>query len=211
MDVQRFVRDVQKGASVASDALQEVSAGLAPLKHAVADLTAGMRPFGKIYERCSVLCSLLVLQSLSSIVLARYENVVQEHVEITLFLTLLIGAGGNAGNQSAVRFITELATKKTRRSYWPMIVAEVKEAIVVASVVATAGAFRIALSSGVRVAVVLGLALFCIVSVACVLGALLPVVLFQYGFDPEHAGPSVQVAMDVLGVIITTSLCAQLL
>lgn len=45
------------------------------------------------------LLGLLVLQSSSSFVLDRYEGLLKEHIFVTLFLTMLVGAGGNAGNQ----------------------------------------------------------------------------------------------------------------
>ena len=56
------------------------------------------------------LLGLLVLQSSSSVVLQQYADLVRENIVITLFLTMLVGAGGNAGNQSAIRVIRGLAT-----------------------------------------------------------------------------------------------------
>lgn len=46
---------------------------------------------------------LLLLQSLSSFILKYFESLLKDHFMITLFLTTLIGAGGNVGNQSAVQ------------------------------------------------------------------------------------------------------------
>ena len=62
------------------------------------------------WARGTWLLGLLVLQSSSSAVLERYGELVRDHVEITLFLTMLVGAGGNAGNQSAISVIRGLAT-----------------------------------------------------------------------------------------------------
>jgi Mg/Co/Ni transporter MgtE len=42
-------------------------------------------------------------------VLKYYAAFVEEHFVITLFLTMLVGAGGNAGNQSTVFVVRELA------------------------------------------------------------------------------------------------------
>jgi Mg/Co/Ni transporter MgtE len=55
------------------------------------------------WNRGKWLLGLLVLQSMSSVVLDRYQDLVREHIVITLFLTMLVGAGGNAGNQSAIK------------------------------------------------------------------------------------------------------------
>ncbi len=43
------------------------------------------------------LLGLLALQSLSSFILEANEGLIREHLVITLFLTMLVGAGGNSG------------------------------------------------------------------------------------------------------------------
>jgi Mg/Co/Ni transporter MgtE len=44
-----------------------------------------------------------VLQSASSFIISRNEALLQSHLVIVQFLTMLVGAGGNAGNQASVR------------------------------------------------------------------------------------------------------------
>jgi hypothetical protein len=56
-----------------------------------------------VWDRAGWLVGLLVLQSMSSFILARNEVLLQEHTIIIRFLTMLVGAGGNAGNQASVR------------------------------------------------------------------------------------------------------------
>ena len=51
---------------------------------------------------------LLVLQSTSSFVLDNYQQLLKDHIVVTLFLTMLVGAGGNAGNQSSIKVIRGL-------------------------------------------------------------------------------------------------------
>ncbi len=43
-------------------------------------------------------------------VLDMYQDLLRNHLVITLFLTMLVGAGGNAGNQSAIKVIRGLAS-----------------------------------------------------------------------------------------------------
>jgi hypothetical protein len=60
--------------------------------------------FGRlVQDRAGWLVGLLVLQSMSSFILARNEALLQRHLVIVRFLTMLVGAGGNAGNQASVR------------------------------------------------------------------------------------------------------------
>ena len=53
---------------------------------------------------------LLIIQSTSSFVLNQYEDLLRDHIVVTLFLTMLVGAGGNAGNQSAIKVIRALVS-----------------------------------------------------------------------------------------------------
>ena len=49
--------------------------------------------FGEAYTRGQWLLALLILQSTSSVVLQNYETLIKENLVITLFLTMLVGAG----------------------------------------------------------------------------------------------------------------------
>lgn len=54
-------------------------------------------------DRAYWLCGLLAMQSCSGFILARNELLLESHPVIIYFLTMLVGAGGNAGNQASVR------------------------------------------------------------------------------------------------------------
>lgn len=61
-------------------------------------------------HRFGWLVGLLMAQSLSSFILKGFERLIVERPIVILFLTMLIGAGGNAGSQStvlAIRAITK--------------------------------------------------------------------------------------------------------
>ena len=45
-------------------------------------------------------------------VLEHYEQLIKDHLVVTLFLTMLVGAGGNAGNQSAIKVIRGLVSSQ---------------------------------------------------------------------------------------------------
>ena len=60
--------------------------------------------FGEaLRDRAYWLVGLLIMQSLSGIILIRNEALLADHPVIIYFLTMLVGAGGNAGNQASVR------------------------------------------------------------------------------------------------------------
>lgn len=66
--------------------------------------------FGEaLRDRAYWLVGLLLMQSFSGIILSRNEALLADHPVIIFFLTMLVGAGGNAGNQASVRGKWELA------------------------------------------------------------------------------------------------------
>ncbi|NDD54751.1 magnesium transporter, partial [bacterium] len=58
-----------------------------------------------VWQRGVWLVGLLILQSLSSLILSSYNDMIGKYTIIAVFLTMLIGTGGNAGNQSAIKVI----------------------------------------------------------------------------------------------------------
>lgn len=58
--------------------------------------------FSAVADRAGWLVGLLILQSMSSFIISRNEKLLQQHLVIVRFLTMLVGAGGNAGNQASV-------------------------------------------------------------------------------------------------------------
>ena len=61
-----------------------------------------------VRSRACWLAGLLALQSCSGFILSRNEALLQDHPVIVYFLTMLVGAGENAGNQASVRVIRGL-------------------------------------------------------------------------------------------------------
>jgi hypothetical protein len=67
------------------------------------DAAAGGEESNSLWDRGSWLVGLLILQSFSSFIIKNNEAMLQRHAVIVRFLTMLVGAGGNAGNQASVR------------------------------------------------------------------------------------------------------------
>ena len=69
-----------------------------------------------LQTRATWLIGLLIAQSCSSFILADNEDLLATHPTVIFFLTMLVGAGGNAGNQASVRLIRGLATGEVNMS-----------------------------------------------------------------------------------------------
>lgn len=117
---------------------------------------------------------------------------------------MLVGAGGNAGNQASVRVIRGLAlgtlNKDTQRQF---LVREFKMACALSVILSLTGfirasVFRTPLPETIAVTTALALIVF---SSIC-LGAVLPLFLKALGVDPAHSSTTIQVVMDILGVLL---------
>jgi Mg/Co/Ni transporter MgtE len=126
---------------------------------------------------------------------------------------MLVGAGGNAGNQASVRVIRGLAlgtlNKDTNRQF---LTREFKMAGCLSVVLSLAGFVRAAVfRTPLPETITLTAALSLIVFSSVCLGAVLPLLLKRLGVDPAHSSTTIQVVMDILGVLLTVFVSSLLL
>ena len=163
------------------------------------------------YDRGKWLIGLLVLQSSSSFILDSYQDLIREHLVVTLFLTMLVGAGGNAGNQSAIKVIRWMAMgsiSQSLDSLTSVLKQQVAVALILGTSLSAAGWLRVYITNGDALnSSAIALSLFLIVCTSVIVGTLLPFGIARVGQDPANAGTSIQVLMDVLGVLITCTCC----
>lgn len=126
---------------------------------------------------------------------------------------MLVGAGGNAGNQASVRVIRGLATGSVHdgnvRSFlWN----ELAMGVALSAILGVAGCLRAAVFAVPwPETLAITTSLCAIVFISIVLGALLPLMLQHLQVDPAHASTTIQVIMDILGVTITVYLSSAIL
>jgi Mg/Co/Ni transporter MgtE len=160
-----------------------------------------------------VLVALLAFQSCSSFILASFETLLQKHTVVVFFLTMLVGAGGNAGNQAAVLVIRGLATGEiSARSQFRYLLGECRMALAIAVPMVAAGYVRVIAFHGTHTdALAITTSLLVIVVSSVIFGTLLPLLLHHCGLDAAHAGATIQVIMDLAGVCITCTVCSLML
>jgi Mg/Co/Ni transporter MgtE len=176
----------------------------------------------KLYlERVGWLVALLMLQSFSSFILASFEKLLSQHIIISLFLTMLIGSGGNAGSQSTVIIIRGIATGDIPKSkIMDVLWKEMRVGLLVSVSIGFVGFLRVLfyrlitpenLSTGMiaQELTAITLSLIIIVFVSVVVGTLLPLFLhFTLQLDSANvASPALQVLMDIIGVTIVCVVC----
>ena len=127
---------------------------------------------------------------------------------------MLVGAGGNAGNQATVRVIREIAVgslnEKTR---WPYILREFAMAFTLALILGIFGLVRVSIFSSISrpEAIAISIALMTIVLISVIIGALLPLLFQLLHLDPANSSTTIQVIMDISGVLITCLMASLLL
>lgn len=172
-------------------------------------------PFSMMfYERCKWLIGLLLLQSVSSVIMKRYDAMLSEHVIISLFLTMLIGTGGNAGNQSATLVIRGLATGEIGKNrQWAVFFREFFLSILIAVLLSSVSFLRVWVMHGtLTAALAISASLFCIILASMALGTLIPLTLDRLKIDPAHsAAPFLATLMDVIGIVIYCTICSYML
>jgi len=158
-----------------------------------------------LIDRSSWLVGLLVLQSLSSFILRKHEKLLIEHTSILQFLTMLVGAGGNAGNQASVRVIRGLATGSLNSTTIPFFLKTEAIMALCLSIILGISGFILAAVFQTEIAetVAITSSLFIIVLISIFAGSLLPFGMKRIGIDPAHSSTTIQVLMDIMGVMIT--------
>jgi Mg/Co/Ni transporter MgtE len=126
---------------------------------------------------------------------------------------MLVGAGGNAGNQASVRVIRGLALGTLNEATQAQFLTrELKMAVSLSSILSVAGFLRAAVfHTPLPETLAVTAALAMIVFSSVCLGAILPLILKRIGVDPAHSSTTIQVIMDILGVILAVLVSGLLL
>jgi magnesium transporter len=173
-------------------------------------------------KRAGWLAALFLGEMLTATAMAHYEEELAQAIVLALFIPLIISSGGNSGSQAATLIIRALALREARlRDWWRVARREVLSGLVLGSVLATIGFFRIVLwqkfgnvygEHYLLVAATVALSLIGVVMFGTVCGSMLPFILRRLGFDPASASaPFVATLVDVTGLVIYFSIASLVL
>jgi len=133
---------------------------------------------------------------------------------LTLFIPLLIGAGGNSGSQVTTTITRALAVGDVKPTdAWRILRREFTVAIIIGLILGSAGFLRaLSWKSGLNVSMVVGMALPLIVLWAATVGSMLPLVAKRFGIDPAvMSAPFIATFVDATGLIIYFEVARQVL
>jgi magnesium transporter len=163
------------------------------------------------------LAALVIVNLVSSGIIAAFEEAIEAVVALAFFIPLIIDTGGNAGAQSATMMIRALSTGDVKPSQWLRVLA--KEAVLGLGIGVTLGAMGFVLGylrGGPEIGMQLGLIVLLTMIVMLVMtnlvGMLLPFVLSRVGIDPAVAsGPLITTVADAVGLIVYFSIASAIL
>lgn len=161
--------------------------------------------FRLCYERSYILIILLLVESFSSTVLKAYEATIAEFAFLSLFIPMLVSAGGNTSSQTSAITIQGLASGEVNYSnIHRFFRREFLIAIILAVVLGITSFARVYFTHGkILSSFVVSLALAIIVLVSVTLGSFIPILLKRFNIDPAFsAGPFLATLMDILGILI---------
>jgi len=149
------------------------------------------------WPRCLNLVLLMLVQSLSSVILEGFHSLLQQNRVLLVFLTMVVGTGGNVGGQSNVLTVRKLALGGDVQ-----VVGEVWTALKLCGVLSPLAFLRCWIEGyQAAISLVIAIAVAAVCIFAAAFGTAMPKVLFWARVDPAHATPMIQVGMDILGVL----------
>ncbi len=161
-------------------------------------------------KRIGWLVGLVLLNVVSTEILAANQQILTQAITLTFFIPLLIGSGGNAGAQSATLMVRALATGDVEMGQWMSTL--LKELAVGAALGLTMGAAGAALGmlrGGSQIALIVSLTMVTIVIAANLIGVIFPFLLIRMRLDPAVASnPLITSITDATGLLIYLSISA---
>ena len=167
-----------------------------------------------IRKRAPWLAILFVGGYLTTWAMEAHENVLASLATLSFYVPLLIAAGGNSGSQSATLVIRALAVGEVRGRDWRRVLGrELLQGITLGALLAVLGIFRVALGGdGMSLALLMAVSIVALVIIGCVIGAMMPIILYKLGFDPAtSSAPFITTLVDVLGIVTYLGLAQWLL
>ena len=147
-------------------------------------------------------------------VIQAYEEALMTVAALVFFIPVIMDMGGNVATQSSTVFVRGVATGEIDKSeMWGYFFREIRVALIMGVVCGAA----VSLAAGMWQAdpilgAVVGIAMFSTVTLAAIIGTLIPLILSRMGVDPAYAsGPLVTSIKDATGLLIYFSIAMRLM
>lgn len=160
--------------------------------------------FSIVRSRVVWLLVLALGATLTVQVLSVFEATLEQLTVLALFVPLLIGTGGNTGNQAATTVTRALALNDVRpRDVVRVLTREMRVGAMLGLLLGTLGFVLTSLVFDAQVGLVIGLTLLALCTVAATVGGIMPLLARAIHVDPAvFSNPFISTFVDATGLII---------
>ena len=136
-------------------------------------------------------------------IIGKFESSLYKIAYLAAFIPVIMGMGGNIGTQSSTIVVRGLATGRINiRDFWTVVVKELAIGVILGLIygllIGSVAQFRYSIEA---LAISVALAVICSMSLAALIGSLVPMSFAKINIDPAVAtGPFVTTAIDVIAV-----------
>ena len=137
-------------------------------------------------------------------VLSVFEATLEQVTVLALFMPLMIGTGGNTGNQAATTVTRALALGDVRpRDVGKVLFRELSVGVCLGALLGLLGGVITALIYEPAVGLIIGLTLFAVCSMAAAIGGVMPMIARALRVDPAvFSNPFISTFVDATGLIV---------
>jgi magnesium transporter len=176
-----------------------------------------------VNKRVIWLVVLFLGQLLTVSAITFYETKIETAFVLTLFIPLVISAGGNTGSQAATLIVRAMAIKELTIEDWLYVMKkELLSGFLLGSILGFLGFMRVFIWHNLGmydygdywffVGLTIGFSLILIVMWGTLTGSMIPFVLKKFGLDPAtSSAPFVATLVDVTGLVIYFSMALAIL
>lgn len=175
------------------------SAAINPLKTSYRESSA----FSLYANRVIWLSALLFISVITTGIISSHTDILNSAIALAFFIPLLIGTGGNTGNQSATLMIRALATGDIREGQWIWaFLREIGIGVLLGATMGVASWLLGLYKGGYQIALIVSISMVVIVMISSLIGIVLPLILQKMRIDPAVASnPLIASVMDILGLL----------
>lgn len=157
-----------------------------------------------VRSRVVWLLVLAVGASLTVQVLEVFETTLSQMIVLSVFVPLLIGTGGNTGNQAATTVTRALALGEVQgRDWWRVVRREMAVGLLLGLTLGGLGFIITGLIYGLGIGSVIGLTLLTVCTLAATVGGTMPLIAKAVHADPAvFSNPFISTFIDATGLLV---------
>ncbi|MDR0957640.1 MAG: magnesium transporter [Clostridiales bacterium] len=188
------------------------------------EIMAALNPSEKPYLKTSVfsmarnrivwLLFLMISATATSMIMSKFESLLTSVIVLATFVPMLTGTGGNAGSQTSTLVIRGIALNEIRmKDIGRILIKEFSVGIICGIALGAVNFLRLILfRESIRVALVVSASICAVVTIADMLGGMLPVGAKALKLDPAlMASPLITTIVDSVTLIVYFSLASLIL